>query len=109
MDKKQAVEIAEKFAEVVIDKFAADVHKVVLYGSYARDTMTEWSDIDIAVIVDSVKDDYWAANVKLFDLALDVDDRIEPNLLFNKEDITDFLPNVLRTGKIVYDATKRVH
>lgn len=105
MDQKQAFEVAREYAQVVLNN-VEDVNKIVLYGSYARGTMHEESDIDIAVIINSIKGDLLKAKSKLFQLTEDLDDRIEPILLINKDDPSDFLPNVLRTGKIIFDATK---
>ena len=108
MDQREAFEIAEQYAKIVVDN-VDDVNKVVLYGSCARGTMGKDSDIDIAVIVDSVDDDFIAANVHLYRLSKKVDLRIEPVLLVNEYDPSDFLPNVLKTGKVIYDITKHVH
>ena len=43
-----------------VKAFAADVRRlgvplrqVILFGSYARDTQHEWSDIDVALVADS--------------------------------------------------------
>lgn len=108
MDQKQAIEVAKEYAKVVVNNIE-HVNKVVLYGSYARGTMHRWSDIDIAVIVDFIDgEDIIAAHSKLFRLTDGLDDRIEPMLLIDEDDPSDFLPNVLKTGKIIYDVTKRI-
>ncbi len=43
-------ETARRFAERLRDRFPADVHSVVLYGSVARKTAGEQSDIDVLVL-----------------------------------------------------------
>jgi len=76
MDKRDALEIAERYATVVKEKFS--YAKIVLFGSHAKGTQTEESDIDIAVILK----DYSS----LMDIQLDlmrlrrkIDSRIEPH------------------------------
>lgn len=105
MDQSEAFKIAKEYAKIVIENVNS-VNKIVLYGSCAKGTMHEDSDIDVAVIVDSIKGNYLDARVKLFRLKRDLDDRIEPILLINKDDPSDFLPHVLSTGKILFDMTK---
>lgn len=96
--------------ETIIEKvkrYAAKVRQhmkvraIVLYGSYARGTQQQYSDIDVAVVVDSVKGDYITTSASLFRLVRDVDARIEP-ILLTKNDKSGFLEHVLRYGKVIY-------
>jgi len=52
VDEKQAVEIVKNYAEVV--KKAFPVKKIILYGSYAKETAGKDSDIDVTVVFDSI-------------------------------------------------------
>lgn len=76
MDKREAIEIAERYASLLKTKF--DNVKIVLFGSYAKGTYNENSDIDIAVILKDYNN--------LLDIQLDlmrlrrgIDSRIEPH------------------------------
>jgi predicted nucleotidyltransferase len=78
---------------------------IVVYGSYARGKATSDSDIDIAVVCDSLGDDFLEKTVDLFRLRRDIDLRIEPVLLEADSMDNSFYNEILRTGKIVYAAT----
>ncbi len=56
MDKELALVAIRKFSDSV--RTILDPVMVVMYGSYARRTQTESSDIDVAVVVDRVEGDY---------------------------------------------------
>lgn len=106
MDQEQIIRIAKKYAESVTHKLP--VQKIVLYGSFANGTATEDSDIDIAVIVDSITEDVLTAKAKLYKLRRNIDDRIEPLLIESHKDPSGFLENVLTTGKVIFESKKYV-
>ena len=97
-------EIINKIREFsVIARRSYNISKIVLYGSYARGTQNQYSDIDIAVILDdSNKGDIFDITKNLFMISLDIDSRIEPNCIFQNE-IEELEPasitsEILRTG-----------
>ncbi|GBD87745.1 nucleotidyltransferase domain protein [bacterium BMS3Abin03] len=100
MDKEQAIELAKKYADIIKSYF--NIKKVVLYGSYACGKQTSDSDIDVAVIVDKIDGNILDVEAKLYKLRRNLDLRIEPILLDEKEDISGFKDEVLKTGIIVY-------
>lgn len=101
MDKKQALEIAKKYAEVVAKEF--DPKEVLLFGSYLDGTPHEYSDIDIAVIFDEYKDnDLWSATSRMYNICRDVNMYIEPHLMELKHDESGFAHHVQKIGKILY-------
>lgn len=100
MDKK-TIRIIKQYTDLV--KEIIDVKIIVLYGSAVRDEMKEYSDIDVAIIVDDIKENYLELSAKLFELVRKVDVRIEPNLLIRKFNKSGFIENVLREGKIIYE------
>ena len=75
-----------------------------MYGSYAEGTPREDSDIDVAVVLESVDDDFLKSETKLYRLKRDIDPRIEPVLLEEKNDKSGFLEEILKMGKIIYSA-----
>jgi predicted nucleotidyltransferase len=99
MDKREALEIAERYASLVKSKF--DNVKLVLFGSYAKDNYNENSDIDIAVILKDYNN--------LIDIQLDlmrlrrgIDSRIEPHP-FRERDFEITNPIVNEIVKYGYD------
>lgn len=79
MDKEQAIIIAKKYKEAVAEKLP--VRALYLYGSYSKGTYSEESDIDIAVIVDYLNDDYFKDTPLLWKLRRKISNLIEPVLL----------------------------
>jgi predicted nucleotidyltransferase len=80
------------------------VRKVVLFGSHARGTAHEYSDIDVAVLVDHVEGDWLEVEALLFRLGRGIDYRIEPVLREEGHDPSGFVAEILRTGHVVYAA-----
>ena len=74
-----------------------------MYGSYATDTFTESSDIDVAVVVGSIEGDFLEREAELYRLRREVDDRIEPVLIEFGNDKSGFLEQILSNGEIVYE------
>ena len=64
------------------------VEKVYLFGSYARGTATEDSDIDIAIISNDFKGDRFDDRRLLVPLRRQIDWRLEP-IPFRPEDFTN--------------------
>ncbi len=104
MDQEQITRIAETYSRSVTVNFR--VKKIILYGSHAKGTATDESDIDIAVVVNSVEGDLLAAKAMLFQLRRDIDDRIEPILIEDDGDPSGFLRSILQTGKAIFDSTQ---
>ncbi len=102
MDKSQVLEKAIEYATLVSEKIK--LRKVVLYGSYAKENWKEESDIDIAIIVSSVDDDFLETETMLYKLRRNIDDRIEPILLEENNDESGFLNEVLKHGQIIYNS-----
>ena len=100
MDKNDALESVKRFSAIVRTVF--DPVAVVLYGSFARGTQNESSDIDVAVVVDRIEGDFLDQEASLFRMRREVDDRIEPVLLEKDDDRSGFLRNIMETGEIVY-------
>lgn len=97
LSKKDVINLAAQYAEVI--KPIVKPQKVLLYGSYAKDTANNDSDIDIAVIVNSLKDiNYLDVSKQLYKLRRDISIDIEPVLLDINDDKSGFLSEILKTG-----------
>ena len=57
MDKEQAINLAKRYKEMVAEKLP--LKALYLYGSYSKGNYRADSDIDIAVIVERLDDDYF--------------------------------------------------
>ena len=73
----------------------------MLYGSYAKGTQNADSDIDVAIVVNSIDQDFFTYAPLLWKLKREIDDRIEPILIEKISDESGFLKEVLKTGLII--------
>jgi predicted nucleotidyltransferase len=77
MDKVATINILTAFLKAIPrDKFT--LSKAYLFGSYARNTQHEESDIDLAVVIKNLSDPF-SAQVELMKLRRNFDLRIEPH------------------------------
>jgi predicted nucleotidyltransferase len=93
----------EAYSQLVRERYHPKM--IVVYGSYARGTATENSDIDIAVFCDTLPGDHFENAAELFRLTRDIDLRIEPILIEADTVENRFYKEILKTGKIVYKAS----
>jgi len=96
MDKESVIELAKRFSEIVYRSMP--VKQIILYGSYAKDYESTDSDIDIAVIVENLDEDFLEAQTKLFKLRRSIDLRIEPILIEQSDDKSGFLEEIIQSG-----------
>jgi predicted nucleotidyltransferase len=82
MDKKYALDIARRYAEVLHSRF--DVSRIILFGSYSKGNPREESDIDIAVVFPDY-DNRLDRQVELMKLTRLIDTRIEPHPFRERE------------------------
>lgn len=102
MDKAKALESARKYADLVRGSF--DVKKVILFGSHAKGTALADSDIDVAVVFERIDGDYLDVITQLSRLRREIEYRIEPVALEQRNDRSGFLKEILRSGEIIYSA-----
>lgn len=96
VDKTEAIEKVKAYKILLKDHF--NMNSLYLFGSYANNTYTKDSDIDVAVIVDQIDGDFFAVNPLLWKLRRQIDDRIEPIIIEKNYDDANFLDEVIRTG-----------
>jgi len=77
------------------------VDKIILFGSYAKGNYQSDSDIDVAVVVNSVKGDFFSYAPLLWKLRQGIDERIEPVLVIKDKDDSGFLQSILQNGLII--------
>ena len=100
MDKEKVIECVKQYSDLVRQNFR--VKKIILYGSYVKGSAKKDSDIDVAVVLSSIDEDLLMSESKLFRLRRNIDARIEPILLEEKNDKSGFLEEILKTGEIIY-------
>ena len=100
MSNIKAKKIVKKYAEKLKENnypFAS----IYLFGSYAKNKAHKWSDIDVAIVSDKMKRNRDKNRFLLWDLRMDVDNRIEPHGFTVKDfqDINDpMVYEIRKTG-----------
>ena len=98
MDKEQAIKLAQRYKIAVAEHLP--LKALYLYGSFSKGTYTRDSDIDIAVVVDHLNDDYFADTPLLWKLKRRISNLIEPVLL--TEDMSNPLySDIVKTGILI--------
>lgn len=94
MDKKQALVIAQRFLDLVAEKYA--VEKAYLFGSFAKGTQHSDSDVDIAIVLDS-SSDIIDIQIDLMKIRRKIDLCIEPHPIL----LADFHKNEPLANEII--------
>lgn len=98
MDKEQAIEIAKRYKKLVAEKLP--VKALYIYGSYSKGTYNENSDIDIAVVVDKLSDNYFDDTPILWKLRRKISNLIEPVLLI-EDNNNPLYCDIMKTGTLI--------
>ena len=94
----EIIDSVNRFIEEIKKQY--DVTAIILFGSYAKGTENEDSDIDIAVISDDF-DDIYDCMAILMGMTWDIDARIEPHPIKKKDfdEVSDyFVKEIKDTG-----------
>jgi predicted nucleotidyltransferase len=77
-----------------------DIWRLYLFGSHARGTVYEGSDIDLAVFLDRDEIDGFDEDIQLMRLTRNVDLRIDPHSFSRKdfENPDPFVQDIIATG-----------
>lgn len=94
--------IEKKIHQFVFElkKIGINVEKVILFGSYAKGTYNEWSDIDLAVVSNDFKGIRLIDKENMVSAISAVDYDISP-LPYRPEDFTEddlFVKEIIQTG-----------
>ncbi len=91
MDKRDAINIASRYADAV--KLKYDAVKIILFGSYAKGNYHKDSDIDVAVILKDFNN-LIDTQLDLMRIRRKIDSRIEPHPFREKDfEITNPIVN----------------
>jgi predicted nucleotidyltransferase len=102
LDKTTVREIALKYTEEV--KKVLNPVEIILFGSYVNGTPHEYSDIDIAVVMNNYQGDWLETASMLYGLKRQVSLDIEPHLMDETCDRSGFLELIKKTGEVIYKA-----
>ena len=72
--------------------------KIYLYGSFAKNKNNEYSDIDVAIVVDEDPGDFFTVTPMMWKLRRIIDDRIEPIIINKNHDASGFLEEIIKHG-----------
>ena len=95
---KDIINIVNKYKEEIKKKY--NITEIILFGSYAKGTENEDSDIDIAIVSDDF-DDIYECMAVLMGMTWDIDARIEPHPIKKKDfdEVSDyFVKEIIDTG-----------
>lgn len=94
----------------VIKKYIAELEKhniriktAILFGSYAKGSQDEYSDVDVALVSNDFEGVRFLDKEKIRKITLDIDYRLSP-LSYRTEDFTSddlFVKEILETGEKV--------
>jgi len=102
MDKEAALTIATEYAAEVCK--VLNPLSIILYGSYANETESNESDIDITVIFNDYNGNWLQDSALLWRLTRKVSTTIEPVLLDRAKDPSGFVEDIFKRGRVLYSA-----
>jgi predicted nucleotidyltransferase len=101
MDKREAaIEKVKIYRNLVQKSFPVAFDQCYLFGSYAKGTPREHSDIDVALVVAHLDDSYSILDTEplLWKIGRQVDFRISPIVIARDTDYAGFLDEIQKTG-----------
>lgn len=97
LTKDEALKLVSEYKRVILPRFATEP-RVYMFGSYSKGHPNPWSDIDVAVIIPSVKDlDWLEQSANLWHDVDKVSLLIEP-VLMSAEENSLLYQDIIRTG-----------
>lgn len=95
MGKNDVIEVVRNYKDLVVSTMGPA--KVYLYGSYSKGTARKDSDIDVAVVLSEVNDDFLKVSSQLWSLTWSVNTLIEP-ILIDARYPSPLYEDILATG-----------
>jgi predicted nucleotidyltransferase len=103
MDKREnIISKVKQYKQLVAgSNLLKDIEQVYLFGSFAKGTQNNNSDIDVAFVVKNIEGDFFDIIPPIHRLTEKVDFRIEPHIIARDTDYTGFLNEIQQTGILV--------
>jgi len=96
MDKREVINKVTAYKKLLQNYLTFE--KMYLFGSYAAGLSKKHSDIDVAIVVNQIEEDFFKINPLLWKLRREIDDRIEPVLIERNFDDAGFLEEIEKHG-----------
>ena len=96
MDNEEVIKKLKIYKQLLSQHMKFD--EMILFGSYAKGNAIEDSDVDVAIVVETLTGDYFSTRPLLWKIRREVDDRIEPVLIEKNHDESGFLSEIKKTG-----------
>jgi len=96
MDKEEVIEKLKIYKQLLSEHMEFD--EMILFGSHAKGNARKDSDVDVAIVVETLTGDYFSTRPLLWKIRREVDDRIEPVLIEKSHDESGFLSEIMKTG-----------
>ena len=96
MDNTEVIKKLKKYKKLLSQYM--DFDELILYGSYAKGTARDDSDVDVAIVVKALPVQYYPTRPLLWKIRREVDDRIEPVLIEKAHDESGFLSEIMKNG-----------
>ena len=99
-ERENIIDKVKQYKKLVLENFPIPIEQFWLFGSHAKSNAHNDSDIDIALVVNHLDEDYSILNTEpiLWRLKRQVDFRIEPHVIASDTDYAGFLDEIQRTG-----------
>ena len=99
-EKEHIIDKLELYKKLVTEQFPIPIEQFWLFGSYAKNNAHKDSDIDVALVVNHLDDDYCIMQTEsiLWRLKRQVDFRIEPHVIASDADYAGMLDEIQKTG-----------
>jgi len=83
--------------------FPEKIDQFWLFGSYAKGLSNKHSDIDVALVVNHLSEnyDFFETEPLLWKLTYQVDDRIEPHVFARDTDYAGMIDEIQKTGILI--------
>lgn len=98
MGQNDVIDSVRRYKQLVLDNLGQA--RVYLFGSYSKGTAREDSDIDVAVVVPKVEDDFLKTSSMLWMLTWNINTLIEP-VLIEEGHPSPLYDEIMRTGVLV--------
>ena len=103
LDRNAAIDIVRNYASD-IESHGIDLRTVILYGSFAKGTQHEWSDIDVALVADEFTGFYFNDSnlfpyVSIKKPYIRIETKTYPTEYFQQGD--PFINEIIKTGIVI--------
>lgn len=96
LTQDEALALVREYKRVILPRFNGKA-KVYMYGSYSKGYANPWSDIDVAVIVPSIRGNWLEQSTIISRDAIRLSTLIEP-VLMEENELSPLYRDVMRTG-----------